>query len=458
MKFKGGVIMRINLPDNASFIINKLEENGFECFAVGGCVRDSIIGHEVHDWDFTTNATPDEIISCFSDYTTIDIGKRFGTICVVVNGENYEVTTYRTDGEYNDARHPESVCFSNDINDDLSRRDFTINALAYNDRIGVVDEYGGIADLEYGVIRCVGEPDLRFTEDALRIMRALRFASTYGFSIEKRTSESILKNKEKLNLVASERIVTELSKLLVGDHCDFILRRYKDVIATIIPEVSVMFNFDQKSLHHNKDLWKHTVSAVKNTPKNEIMRTAMLLHDLGKPMTVSTDAEGHCHFHNHPKLSAEMASTILKRLKYPTSFINTVRLLIEYHDTRLTPQSKVVKKYLCKLGEDNMRMLLSIQRADILAQSFYKREEKLSTLDAVVVEFERVIQSGECYSLDTLCINGRDIIHLGVSKGAIIGQVLNKCLEKVIDGSLPNSKEELLMFSKHMIKSLEGML
>ena len=450
--------MKINLSDNATFIITRLEENGFECFAVGGCVRDSIIGHEVHDWDFTTNATPDEIISCFSDYTTIDIGKRFGTICVVVNGENFEVTTYRTDGEYNDSRHPDSVCFSKNLTDDLSRRDFTINALAYNPRVGVVDEFNGVADLEYGVIRCVGDPDVRFIEDALRIMRALRFASTYGFSIESKTSESILKNKEKLNLVASERIVTELIKLLVGDHCDFILRRYKDVIATIIPEISVMFNFDQKSLHHNKDLWKHTVSAVRHTPENDVMRTAMLLHDIGKPMTVSTDAEGHCHFHNHPKLSAEMASTILKRLKYPTSFINTVRLLIEYHDTRLVPVPKVVKKCLRKIGEDNMRMLLAIQRADIMAQSYYKHDEKISTLDAVCEEFERIIKSGECYSLDTLSINGKDLIHLGVSKGTIIGQVLSKCLDKVIDGSLPNSKEELLDFSKHMIKSLEGML
>lgn len=450
--------MKISLPDNASFIINTLEENGFECFAVGGCVRDSVIGHEVHDWDFTTSATPDEIISCFSDYTTIDIGKRFGTICVVVNGENYEVTTYRTDGSYEDSRHPESVCFSKNLLDDLSRRDFTVNALAYNDRVGIVDEFNGLADLEYGVIRCVGVPDVRFNEDALRIMRALRFASTYGFSIEPKTSESIVKNKDKLNLVSAERIVKELSKLLVGDHCGFILRRYKEVIATIIPEISVMFNFDQKSLHHNKDLWKHTVCAVKNTPKSEIMRTAMLLHDIGKPMTVSTDSDGHCHFHNHPKFSAEIASTILKRLKYPTAFISTVRLLIEYHDTRFTPVPKVIKKCLRKIGEDNMRMLLSIQRADILAQSFYKREEKLSTLDAVCDEFERIIESDECYSLDTLCINGKDIIHLGVSKGVIIGQVLSKCLDKVIDGSLPNSREELLDFSKHMIKSLEGML
>ena len=449
--------MKIDMPSAPSFIVKRLEEKGFECFAVGGCVRDSLIGREVNDWDFTTNATPDEIIQCFSDYTTIDIGKRYGTICVVIENENFEITTYRTDGDYNDARHPESVCFSKKLEDDLSRRDFTVNALAYNDKVGVVDLFNGLDDLEYGVIRCAGEPDVRFTEDALRIMRALRFASTYGFSIEQKTAESIIKNKNKLNMVASERIVVELTKLLLGDHCDFILRRYKDVIATIIPEVEVMFNFDQKSLHHNKDLWKHTVSAVKHTPSDEIMRTTMLLHDLGKPMTVSTDEKGHCHFHNHPKLSAEMASTILKRLKYPSAFISNVRLLIEYHDVRFKPDPVIIKKYLRKIGVDNMRKLLIIQRADILAQSFYQREEKLSTLDAVCKEFERIINSDECYSLDGLNINGKDIIHLGVSKGEHIGQVLSKCLDKVIDGSLPNSKEELLEFSKHMVKSLEGM-
>ena len=449
--------MKIEMPEIPSFIVDRLEENGFECFAVGGCVRDSLIGRKVNDWDFTTNATPDEIMHSFSDYTTIDIGKRFGTICVVIENENYEITTYRTDGEYNDARHPESVCFSKKLEDDLSRRDFTVNALAYNEKVGVVDLFNGIKDLECGVIRCVGEPDLRFTEDALRIMRALRFASTYGFSIEQKTSEAILKNKDKLNMVASERIIVELTKLLIGDHCDFILRRYNDVIATIIPEVEVMFNFDQKSLHHNKDVWIHTVSAVKNTPADEIIRTTMLFHDIGKPMTVSTDAQGHCHFHGHPKLSAEIASTILRRLKYPSAFISNVKLLIEYHDIRFKPEPVIIKKHLRKIGVENMRKLLVIQRADILAQSFYKREEKLSTLDAVCVEFERIINSDECYSLDALNINGKDILHLGATKGEYIGQVLSKCLDKVIDGSLPNSKDELLEFSKHMLKSLEGM-
>ena len=443
--------MTLNLPKTPAHIIDTLEKNGFECFAVGGCVRDTIANNEVNDWDFTTNATPSEIQKCFSGYTTVDVGKRFGTMCVVVDGENFEITTYRTDGEYLDSRHPESVNFSKNLSDDLSRRDFTINALAYNDRVGLVDEYNGLSDLQYGVIRCVGDPDTRFNEDALRILRALRFASTYGYSIENKTAQAILRNKDKLSLVSSERLVKELSRLLCGEHVDFILRRYKDVIAVIIPEISVMFNFDQNSLHHNKDLWRHTVAAVKHTAPDEILRTAMLLHDIGKPMTVSTDHSGHSHFYNHQKLSAAMATTILKRLKYPNAFISKVTLLIENHDNRLTPDSPTVKRCMRDMGADNTGALLTIQRADILAQSSYKRTEKLSTLDLVQAEFERVLNSGECYSLDTLAVNGKDIIHLGVNSGEKIGQILGTLLDKVIDGKLDNNRESLLFYAKNMI-------
>ncbi len=443
--------MRIDLPKNVSFIINTLESNGFECFVVGGCVRDSLCDTPVNDWDFTTNATPDEIEKCFCDYTTIDIGKKFGTICVVIDNQNYEITTYRTDGGYSDSRHPDNVSFSKDLCDDLSRRDFTVNAIAYNDRVGLVDQYNGVEDLRYGVIRCIGDPDVRFTEDALRILRALRFASTFGYSIEASTSDSIIKNKEKLTNISSERVVKELSKLLCGDNVDFILRRYKDVIAVIIPEISVMFNFDQKSLHHNKDLWRHTVSAVKNTPPDELLRTAMLLHDIGKPMTVSTDNDGHCHFHNHPKLSCGMAGIILKRLKYPTNFINTACVLIENHDNRLTPDSQTVKTCMRQLGVENTDKLLSIQRADILAQSVYRRKEKLETLDAVCAEYRRILDEKECYSLDSMAVNGKDIIHLGVTSGEKIGSILNTLLDKVIAGEVENEKSSLISLAKTMI-------
>lgn len=443
--------MKIELPQVPKLIINTLQLSGHECFAVGGCVRDSLSSREVNDWDFTTSASPDEIEKCFSDYTTIDIGKKFGTICVVIDGVNYEITTYRTDGEYADSRHPDSVEFSNNLKDDLSRRDFTINALAYNDSVGLVDEFDGLRDLQLGVIRCIGDADTRFSEDALRILRALRFSSTYGYSIEAKTAEAIMSNKNNLSLVSSERISKEFSKLLCGSHVDFILRRYKEVFAVFIPEISTMFHFDQNTKHHNKDLWRHTVSAVKNTPPDDLLRTTMLLHDIGKPMSVYTDKKGASHFPNHQKLGAAMSTTILKRLKYPSSFISTVNLLIENHDNRLTPNSAVVKRCMRDLGADNTKKLLTIQRADILAQSLYKREEKLSVLDSVCAEYNRILDSGECYSLSTLAVNGKDIIHLGVTSGEMIGKILNQLLDKVIDGELDNNKESLIFYTKSIM-------
>lgn len=443
--------MKIILPDDAKLILSTLKDNGYECFCVGGCVRDSLSEKTVNDWDFTTNATPDEIEKCFSSYTTIDIGKKFGTICVVINGQNYEITTYRIDSDYKDSRHPESVSFSKNLKDDLSRRDFTVNALAYNEEVGVVDEYGGLDDLSLGVIRCIGNADERFNEDALRILRALRFASTYGYSIEQKTSESILRHRGNLCDIAPERITKELTKLLCGDNVDFILRRYREVFAVIIPQISGMFNFDQNTKHHNKDLWRHTVSSVKNTPPDPVLRMTMLLHDIGKPMTMHTDEKGASHFPNHPKLSCAMAKSILTDLRFPNDFISTVTLLIENHDNRYTPDAPMIKRCMRDLGVENTRKLLTIQRADILAQSNYKRAEKLSTLDSVVEEFERILVEKECFNLESLAVNGKDIIHLGVVKGEKIGQILRTLLDYVIDEKLKNEKDELLNFAKTII-------
>ncbi len=443
--------MKINMPDDAKLIISTLEDNGFECFAVGGCVRDSILEKTVNDWDFTTSATPDEILKSFDSYTTVDIGKKYGTICVVVNGKNYEITTYRTEDNYTDSRHPDSISFSKNLLDDLSRRDFTVNAMAYNDNTGLVDEYGGIDDLELGVIRCIGEPDVRFSEDALRILRALRFASVYGFSIESKTSESILKNRSNLSLVAPERINKEFSKLLCGESVDFILRRYKDVIAVFIPEITCMFGFDQNNKHHNKDLWRHTVAAVKNASPDEILRTTLLLHDIGKPMTVQKDSLGVSHFPEHQKLSAAMADTILKRLRYPSYYLSDVKILIEHHDLRFEPDKAQIKKYMRDLGSDIVSQLLAVQRADILAQSSYRRSEKLSNLDEVLTLYLQILEKDECYSLADLAVNGKDIIHLGVGSGEKIGEILSTLLDKVIDCELNNEKEELIAFALTLI-------
>ncbi len=444
--------MKIDLPKVALLIIDTLEKNGFECFAVGGCIRDVLSGRKVSDWDFTTNATPDQIEECFSSYTTIDIGARFGTICVVIENKNYEITTYRTDGEYSDNRHPDKIIFSQKLEDDLSRRDFTINALAYNDRVGLVDLFNGLVDLEYGVIRCIGDADTRFSEDALRIMRALRFSSVFGYSIESKTAESISKNKELLSNVSVERILKEFSKLICGDHVDFILRRYKDVIAVIIPEISVMFNFDQKSLHHNKDLWRHTVSAIKNSPPDEIVRTALLFHDIGKPMTVFTDEQGHNRYINHEKLSAAMANTILKRLKYPNSFIFKVLVLIEHHGDKLLADKALIKTYLKDIGQETFSNLIKMKTADVLAQSQYKREQKLSDLSTVEKLFNEIVSNNECYSLKYLEVNGKDLIHMFDLTGEQIGQILDTLLDMVINSTVCNNKEQLLLIAQEILK------
>lgn len=440
--------MEIKLPQNAKLIMGRLHENGYSCYAVGGCVRDSLMGKTPHDWDFTTSAKPDEIERVFSDHQTITIGRKFGTIAVVIDGEVYEITTYRIDGDYTDARHPDEVCFSDRLSDDLRRRDFTINAMAYSERDGLIDLYGGQSDLSFGVIRCVGEPCERFSEDALRILRALRFAATLGFTIEPHTSEAIIKLRGRLVDISAERIRDELLKLLCGDKVDFILRRYRSVIAVFIPELKGTFDFEQHTKHHNRDVYRHIVASVRNIAPQPLLRVTMLFHDIGKPLSQTTDKHGVCHYKNHPRLGAAMAREILKRLCLPSSFIDEVCILIQYHDERFKPEPVSLKRFLKILGKDTMEKLILIQRADIMAQSQYLREEKLMNLAAVTDELSRIITTGECYSLRQLAVNGSDLIHLGVRSGVMIGEMLDQLLSRVITGELPNDKEALLRFAK----------
>lgn len=443
--------MKIYLPENAKLIIDKLRNSGFNCYAVGGCVRDSLRGIEPHDWDFTTSAPPDEIERIFADYRTIDVGKQYGTVAVLIGGELYEITTYRIDGAYSDSRHPDEVRFSDRIQDDLARRDFTVNAMAYNDYDGLVDLYGGGQDLSFGVIRCVGRPEERFSEDALRILRALRFASVLGFTIEPETSEAILKQRKLLSDIAAERIREELLKLLCGDKADFILRRYRKVIAVFIPELMGTFDFEQHSKHHNRDLYRHTVAAVHYVEPEPFLRVTMLFHDIGKPLAQTTDKSGACHYRGHQKLGAAMTREILRRLCMPSVFIDEVCTLIRWHDERFKPETVSIKRYLKTLGADAMQKLMLVQRADILAQSSYLREEKLGNLTAVSEELNRIITSGECYSLRQLAVNGSDLLHIGVSSGITIGQTLDKLLDLVIEGELPNEKDALLAYAKNTI-------
>lgn len=440
--------LKIQLSDGVKVIISQINKFGFEAFAVGGCVRDSLLGLTPHDWDVCTNAKPDEIKKCFKDFKVFDTGIKHGTVSVLYENSVFEVTTYRIDGEYADNRHPKNVEFTSDINRDLARRDFTVNAMAYNDETGIIDPYNGIADIKNKFIRCVGEPDKRFNEDALRILRGLRFASVYDFKIDKATSDSIMANADLLGSIANERINVELNKLLCGIGAESILNEYRDVFAVFIPEIRPMFDYDQRSKHHSRDLWRHTtyaVSTVKNTP---LLRVTMLLHDIGKPNVRTTDDKGYCHFKNHQNVSVEIADKILHRLRYPANFIDDCLVLIKYHDVRFCGSKRQIKRLMNKIGVNNTRLLFDIQYADISAQSEYQQKQKLENIRIAKQQFEEIIKENECFSLSQLAVNGNDIKRIGITDGRQIGYILNYLMDKVIDNELENETNILLKAAK----------
>lgn len=436
--------MNIVLPKNVKTIIKILNTHNYEAFIVGGCVRDSVIGLTPHDWDICTNAKPEEIKKCFENFNTFDSGIKHGTISVVLDGEVFEVTTYRIDGTYSDNRRPDSVTFTSDITQDLARRDFTINAMAYNEKRGLIDPYGGRNDLSDKIIKCVGNPDFRFNEDALRIIRALRFASVYNFEIDDETAKSIHKNADLLNNIAVERISVELNKLLSGNGAEKILNNYRDVIAVFIPEIKPMFDYNQHTKHHNRDLWHHTIYAVKSIDNTPLLKMSMLLHDIGKPKACKRDEDGTCHFKGHPKYSAEMAETILRRLKYSNDFIETCITLIKYHDVRFSGSKRQLRHVMSAIGDKNVELLLKIQRADIMAQSDYKHREKLEKLDLACQTYKGILADKDCFTLKQLEINGNDIKNLGVSEGIKIGKILNMLLSLVIEDKINNEKSALI--------------
>lgn len=436
--------MNIVLPKNVKTIIKILNTHNYEAFIVGGCVRDSVIGLTPHDWDICTNAKPEEIKKCFENFNTFDSGIKHGTISVVLDGEVFEVTTYRIDGTYSDNRRPDSVTFTSDITQDLARRDFTINAMAYNEKRGLIDPYGGRNDLSDKIIKCVGNPDFRFNEDALRIIRALRFASVYNFEIDDETAKSIHKNADLLNNIAVERISVELNKLLSGNGAEKILNNYRDVIAVFIPEIKPMFDYNQHTKHHNRDLWHHTIYAVKSIDNTPLLRMSMLLHDIGKPKACKRDEDGTCHFKGHPKYSAEMAENILRRLKYSNDFIETCITLIKYHDVRFNGSKRQLRHVMSAIGDKNVELLLKIQRADIMAQSDYKHKEKLEKLDLACQTYKEILADKDCFTLKQLKINGNDIKNLGLSEGIKIGKILKILLGLVIEDKIENEKSALI--------------
>lgn len=435
--------MQINLPDKVKQIINTLISAGYEAYAVGGCIRDSILGRSPDDWDITTSAKPHEVKALFP--RTIDTGIEHGTVTVMLEKEGFEVTTYRIDGEYEDARHPKEVIFTPNLTEDLKRRDFTINAMAYNDRDGLIDVFDGIGDIERKVIRAVGNPTERFSEDALRIMRAIRFSAQLGYTIEETTRKAIIELASNLHHISAERIQVELIKLAVSPHPEKLRDAYDTGVTNIIlPEFDKAMLTEQNNPHHCYSVGEHTIRSMQEVPADKVLRLTMLFHDLGKPETQTVDENGIDHFHGHALISEQIARTALRRLKFDNDTTDKVTRLVKLHDYKpdLTPRS--IRRAIRKVGEDIFPQWLAVQRADVAAQSDYQREEKNERIARIEAIYQKILEEKNCVSLKTLAVTGRDLMDAGIAPGKEIGVILNELLELVLDSPELNTKEYLM--------------
>lgn len=441
-----------HLPKEVDYILTKINQHGYEAYPVGGCVRDLLLFLSPKDWDIATNASPEIIIAIFRDDKKITDYARHGTVSVILNEIAYEITTYRIEGIYSDFRHPDNVMFTNQLFHDLSRRDFTINALAL-DRDKVIDYFGGLNDIQQKLIRCVGDPTSRFREDPLRILRALRFSSVLQFEIEEKTASALFAELSSIHKVSVERVSNELNQILMGKNCVSTLAYYSEVIFSLMPELKKMSGFDQMNHHHVYDVWTHTLQALENTPDVLILRIAVLFHDAGKPDSFTIDGSGVGHFYGHPELSAQIARTVLERLHYSKKIIDTTVSLIRYHDAALLPNSISIKQLLYKVGKEEFEQLLLIKKADILAQNPDYRNTNLSYLDQIRNVYNDIINRNECYSLSQLSISGRDLMQLGIPEGSRIGEMLDILLRMVIQNEIPNEKNALIQTVCSMIKN-----
>ncbi len=433
----------IDAPISVMKIIETLEQAGFEAYAVGGCVRDSLLGRNPSDWDITTSARPEQVKALFSH--TIDTGIRHGTVTVMLEHVGYEVTTYRIDGEYEDSRHPKEVIFTPLLTEDLKRRDFTINAMAWNPRAGIIDEFGGMEDLDEGIIRCVGSPEERFSEDALRMMRAVRFSAQLGYEIEPATKAAIRKLAPNLTHVSAERIQVELVKLVESMHPDYLRVAYETGITRVVlPEFDLCMETEQHNPHHCYTVGEHMLHSMLAVSSNRYLRLAMLLHDIAKPEKKKTDEQGIDHFHGHQEASEEMAKVILRRLKFDNETIRIVSRLIGFHDYRFPAERRSVRRAVWKVGEDLFPMLLQVKEADTMAQSLYEREKKLEWIAKVEKLYREILKDRECLSLKDLAVTGRDLIRVGCAPGPELGRILNEMLQDVLEHPEHNNKEYLL--------------
>lgn len=423
----------------------------FEGYLIGGCVRDFLLCKTPADYDITTNAAPEQILKIFKGFTAIETGKKFGCITVIIDNQKVEISTYRADGAYTDKRRPDSVRFSNTLKEDVSRRDFTVNAMAYNPKTGVIDYYGGQEDLKNKLIRCVGNPEARFEEDGLRILRALRFASVLGFDIHAGTKAAMYAKKQNLNILSAERVFSELKKIICGQSAEKILTEYHEILSVILPEIAPVFNFEQNNKYHIYDVYTHTVKVIANIENTPVLRLAALFHDIGKPHCYTEDKNGVGHFYGHDKISCEIADRILRRLKADNKTRLQILTLIKFHDYNLKADKISVKKLLNKIGEENFDLLLLLKRADIKAQN-PEFSERLKQLDCISGLKKEVIENKECYLMKDLKINGNDLINLGLNDNTKIGETLEKMLEFVISGKLENNYKALKNFALQNIK------
>lgn len=447
--------MKISLPEKVSCIIDTFMRAGYEAYAVGGCVRDSILGRKPEDWDITTSATPVEIKGLFS--RTIDTGIAHGTVTVMLGKEGFEVTTYRIDGKYEDARHPKEVTFTPNLLEDLKRRDFTINAMAYNDKNGLVDAFDGIGDLNRKVIRCVGDAEKRFTEDALRMMRAVRFAAQLGFSIDQDTKQAIHMLAPSLAYISAERIQAELLKLLMSDHPEEMRTLYETGLTKImLPEFDVMMQTEQNNPHHIYTVGEHTIKALLHVEKDKVLRLTMLLHDAAKPLCRTTGDDGFHHFYNHQKRGSELAEKILHRLKFDNDTTDRVSRLIAGHDDNPPVTERNVRRAVVRLGKKAYPAIFAVKRADVLAQSKYRQAEKLQYIEEYEACYNRIMEKEQCLSLKDLAVTGSDLIAEGIKPGPGLGQILQELFDLVLEDPEKNEKEYLLAKGRDLYRNHEA--
>ena len=435
--------VQIVLPKKVKYIIDTLMDKGYEAYAVGGCVRDSLLGRTPQDWDITTSAKPEQVKELFRH--TIDTGIQHGTVTVMIDHEGFEVTTYRIDGEYEDARHPKEVLFTANLLEDLKRRDFTINAMAYNEQNGIVDAFDGIGDLDRGVIRCVGKAQERFTEDALRMLRAIRFAAQLGFEIEAETRDAIAELAENIAKVSAERIQVELVKLLVSSHPEELKVAYETGLTRVFfPEFDVMMDTPQQNPHHSYNVGEHTIVSLQEIPADKVLRLTMLLHDVAKPVCRTTDEKGIDHFYGHQDKGSEMARVILRRLKFDNDTTDRVCRLVRWHDDNPEISERNMRRAISRIGVEQYPALFAVKRADTMAQSAYGRDEKLAYIAEYERMYQEILDKQQCLTIKDLAVDGKDLIQAGMKPGKELGEVLKKFLEIVLEEPEKNTKEALL--------------